>query len=177
GAEGFVDALSAALIGSCTNSSYEDMSRAADVAAQARARGIAAAVPFFVTPGSERIRATTLRDGQLGALGGIGGLVLANACGPCIGQWKRPEELAGRPNSIVTSYNRNFPGRNDGQRTTMHFIASPEIVTALALAGRLSFNPLTDPLTGADGRSFRLQPPRPPPALPPRPSHPAHPPP
>lgn len=165
-AEGFPDALSAALIGSCTNSSYEDMSRAADVAAQARAHGVAAGVPFLVTPGSERVRATTERDGQLGTLRDVGGVVLANACGPCIGQWQRPDELTGRPNTIVTSYNRNFPGRNDGRRTTMNFIASPEIVTALALAGRLSFNPLTDSLVGADGRSFRLEPPRPAPDVP-----------
>lgn len=160
------EALSAALIGSCTNSSYQDMSRAADVARQARAHGVSAAVPLYVTPGSERVRATTERDGQLAALRGIGGVLLANACGPCIGQWKRPEELVRRPNSIVSSYNRNFPGRNDGQATTLHFIASPEIVTALALAGRLSFNPLTDTLIGSCGEAFRLEPPKPAPAVP-----------
>jgi aconitate hydratase len=153
----FHDAISTALIGSCTNSSYEDMSRAADVAEQARAHGVKAAVPLMVTPGSAQIRATIERDGQLRSLDNIGAVVLANACGPCIGQWRRTE--AETPNTIVTSYNRNFPGRNDGHRTTMNFIASPEIVTAFALAGRLSFNPLTDLLAGADGKPFRLDPP------------------
>jgi aconitate hydratase len=142
------------------------MSRAADVARQALAHGVTAAVPFLVTPGSERVRATTERDGQLGALRELGGVVLASACGPCIGQWRRPESLSGRPNSIVTSYNRNFPGRNDGQTTTMNFIASPEVVAALALAGRLSFNPLTDTLIGRDGQPFRLAPPKPAPDVP-----------
>ena len=144
-----------------TNSSYEDMSRAADVAQQARAHGAAAAVSFMVTPGSEQIRATIERDGQMRALREIGGTVLANACGPCIGQWRRAAPGAAAPNTIVTSYNRNFPGRNDGRAITMSFIASPEIVTAFALAGRLSFNPLTDALTGADGKPFRLAAPRP----------------
>jgi aconitate hydratase len=166
-ANGFVDALSTALIGSCTNSSYEDMSRAADVAAQALAHGVKSAVPFFVTPGSERVRATIARDGQEQALKDLGGTVLANACGPCIGQWRRSAEAAAAPNTIVTSYNRNFPRRNDGHATTMNFIASPELVTALALAGRLSFNPLADTLTGADGKPFRLAPPRPAPEVPP----------
>ena len=156
----FVDAISTALIGSCTNSSYEDMSRSADVAEQARAHGVQAAVPFMVTPGSEQVRATIERDGQMASLTAIGGTVLANACGPCIGQWRRSQEMVGVPNTIVTSYNRNFPMRNDGQASTMNFIGSPEIVTALALAGRLSFNPLTDTLAGADGRPFTLQPPR-----------------
>jgi len=153
------EALSAALIGSCTNSSYEDMSRAADVARQARAHGLVAATPFLVTPGSERVRATTERDGQLDALRSLGATVLANACGPCIGQWRRADVVARRPNSILTSYNRNFPGRNDGQRTTQSFIASPELVTAMALAGRLTFNPLVDELVGGDGVRFRLAPP------------------
>jgi aconitate hydratase len=160
----FHDAISTALIGSCTNSSYEDMSRAADVAEQARAHGVKAAVPLMVTPGSAQIRATIERDGQLRSLSNVGAVVLANACGPCIGQWRRTE--ADTPNTIVTSYNRNFPGRNDGHRTTMNFIASPEIVTALALAGCLSFNPLTDSLVGADGKPFRLDPPRPAPEVP-----------
>src|SRR5690606_31183917 len=140
-ANGFVDAISSALIGSCTNSSYEDMSRAADVAAQAAAHGLTAVAPFLVTPGSERVRATIARDGQMDALAGIGGTVLANACGPCIGQWRRSQNATEAPNTIVTSYNRNFPARNDGQPATMNFIASPEVVTALALAGRLSFDP------------------------------------
>lgn len=161
--------LSAALLGSCTNSSYEDLSRAADVARQARAHGVAAAVPLLISPGSERVRATTERDGQLAALRELGGVVLASACGPCIGQWQRPVVLGGKPSSIVTSYNRNFPGRNDGQLTTLGFIASPEIVTALALAGTLAFNPLTDPLTGSDGQPFMLTPPQPAPEVPPTP--------
>jgi aconitate hydratase len=162
------DAISVALIGSCTNSSYEDMSRAADVARQASAHGLAATVSFLVTPGSQQIRATIERDGQLDALRQIGGTVLANACGPCIGQWRRGAPGAAAPNTIVTSYNRNFPGRNDGLASTMSFIASPEIVTAFALAGRLSFNPLTDSLTGADGKPFRLAAPQTAPDLPAR---------
>jgi aconitate hydratase len=167
---GFRDHISTALIGSCTNSSYEDMSRAADIAAQALAHGIGigAATPLLVTPGSEQVRAATERDGQLQALKQVDGVVLANACGPCIGQWRRPAGTDGVPNTIVTSYNRNFPRRNDGQPTTMNFIASPELVVALALAGRLSFNPLTDTLTGADGTPFRLDPPRPAPEVPAR---------
>src|SRR3990172_5061421 len=157
---GFPDPISTALIGSCTNSSYEDMSRSADVAEQAKAHGIKAVVPYLVTPGSEQVRATIERDGQMQSLLDINGTVLANACGPCIGQWRRSKEVSAVPNTIVTSYNRNFPMRNDGQPTTMNFIASPEIVPALALAGRLSFNPLTDTLPGAEGEPFRLDPPR-----------------
>jgi aconitate hydratase len=162
----FPDEIAAALIGSCTNSSYEDMSRAADIAEQARAHGIRSAMPLLVTPGSEQVRATIERDGQLQSLRDIGAAVLANACGPCIGQWRRPQGAAGAPNTIVTSYNRNFPRRNDGQAATMNFIASPEIVTAFALAGKLSFNPLTDALVGADGKPFRLTPPAPAPEVP-----------
>jgi aconitate hydratase len=161
------EAISAALIGSCTNSSYEDMSRAADVAAQARAHGLKAVVPFLVTPGSEQVRATIARDGQLDELEALGGTVLANACGPCIGQWHRDPRATATPNAIVTSYNRNFPRRNDGSPATMNLIASPEIVTALALAGRLSFNPATDSLTGADGKPFMLAAPKPAPEVPP----------
>jgi aconitate hydratase len=164
----FIDQVSSALIGSCTNSSYEDMSRSADVAEQAKAHGVKAAVPFLVTPGSEQVRATIERDGQMQSLKDIDGAVLANACGPCIGQWRRSKEVAAVPNTIVTSYNRNFPARNDGQATTMNFIGSPEIVTAIALAGRLSFNPLTDTLTGADGQPFKLSPPKPAPEVPPK---------
>ena len=115
----------------------------------------ATAAPLLVTPGSEQIRATIERDGQMQALEDIGATVLANACGPCIGQWRRADEAARAPNTIVTSYNRNFPRRNDGQPTTMNFIASPELVTAFAAAGRLSFNPLTDTLTG--GRRHSVQ--------------------
>ena len=163
---GFPSDIAAALIGSCTNSSYEDMSRAADIAEQARAHGAKAAIPYLVTPGSEQVRATIERDGQLRSLQEIGARVLANACGPCVGQWRRTDVAEETPNVIVTSYNRNFAGRNDGRRSTMNFIASPEIVTALALAGRLDFNPARDRLTGADGEAFVLQPPKAAPEVP-----------
>ena len=172
GNSGFVDEIDTALIGSCTNSSYEDMSRAADVAEQARAHGLKAATTLMITPGSEQVRATTERDGQMESLKAINAIVLANACGPCIGQWRRDKLLEGVPNTIVTSYNRNFPRRNDGRSETMNFIASPEMVVAFSLAGRLSFNPLTDPLTGADGRPFKLDPPAEAPEVP---SHGFHP--
>jgi aconitate hydratase len=162
----YLDSISVALIGSCTNSSYEDMSRAADIAQQAKAHGIKTKVSLQVTPGSEMIRATIERDGQMKVLKEIGANVLANACGPCIGQWSRPELKKGEPNTIVTSYNRNFPGRNDGRRETMNFIASPELVIALALGGRLSFNPMTDELTATDGTRFRLQAPKQAPEVP-----------
>ena len=162
----FIEDVSATLIGSCTNSSYEDMSRAADVTNQAIANGAQAKVPLMVTPGSERVRATIERDGQMESLRSIGATVLANACGPCIGQWKRSQDDSTKPNSIVTSYNRNFPARNDGQQTTMNFIASPEVTTAFALAGSLTFNPITDNLTGDDGTSFKLSPPAPAPEVP-----------
>src|SRR5918911_3601051 len=157
---GYVDEISVALIGSCTNSSYEDMSRAASIAEQARSKGAKIKVPLLVTPGSEMVRATIERDGQVESMKSIGATVLANACGPCIGQWSRPELKKGEPNTIVTSYNRNFPGRNDGRRETMNFIASPEIVISLALAGRLSFNPFADELTAGDGTKFKLRPPK-----------------
>ncbi len=157
---GFVEEIDTSLIGSCTNSSYEDMSRAADVARQALAHGIKAATPLMVTPGSEQVRATIERDGQLEDLRAIDGVVLANACGPCIGQWKREKLLDAVPNTIVTSYNRNFPRRNDGRSETMNFIASPEVVIAMSLGGRLSFNPLTDMLTGAGDEPFKLEPPK-----------------
>ena len=164
--EGFPETVSVALVGSCTNSSYEDMERCADVARQAAARGVSAASGLLVTPGSEQVRATIERDGQQAALESIGATVLANACGPCIGQWNRPE-ARGTDNSIVTSYNRNFPSRNDGNAGTMNFIASPEIAIAMGLGGRLSFNPLTDPLVDADGNEFMLQPPTEAPEVPP----------
>jgi aconitate hydratase len=156
----YINNISVALIGSCTNSSYEDMSRAADIAEQAKAKGIRTKIPLQVTPGSELIRATIERDGQMQLLKDIGANVLANACGPCIGQWSRPELKKGEPNTIVTSYNRNFPARNDGRRETMNFISSPEIVIALALGGRISFNPLRDQLTAKDGTTFILKPPK-----------------
>ena len=162
----YIDTISVSLIGSCTNSSYEDMSRAADIAKQARERGIKTKTPLQVTPGSEMIRATIERDGQMQLLRDIGANVLANACGPCIGQWNRPELKKGEPNIIITSYNRNFPGRNDGRRETMNFIGSPELVIALALAGRLSFNPLTDTLVANDGTKFMLNPPEAAPEIP-----------
>ncbi len=156
--------VSAALIGSCTNSSYGDMTRAADVARQAAARGLNLRAPLYVTPGSERVRATIERDGQSRALEALGATVLANACGPCIGQWQRAH--ADAKNAIVTSYNRNFPGRNDGHPGTQNFIASPELVVAFALAGRLGFNPLTDRLPTADGGEVLLEAPPAPPEVP-----------
>ena len=155
----YIDKISVALIGSCTNSSYEDMSRSSSVAKQAEKHGIKAKIPLLVTPGSEQIRSTIERDGQIDTLKSIGATVLANACGPCIGQWQRPELKDGEKNSIVTSFNRNFPGRNDGKRDTMNFIASPEIITALALGGSLSFNPLEDLLEAKDGKKIKLSPP------------------
>jgi aconitate hydratase len=143
-ANGFPKNISAALIGSCTNSSYEDIGRAANVARQAKAKGLKAKIPFMVTPGSEQVRATIERDGLLQDLEDIGGTVLANACGPCIGQWERTDSHKDEPNSILTSYNRNFPKRNDGSPQTSAFIASPEVVTAYALTGSFETNPLTD---------------------------------
>lgn len=162
----YLDDISVALIGSCTNSSYEDMTRAANVAEQAAVKGIKTKIPLLVTPGSEQIRATIERDGQMNSLKSIGATVLANACGPCIGQWKRAEIKKGEPNTIVTSFNRNFPGRNDGRRETMSFMGSPELVIALALGGRLSFNPLKDSITAPDGTELKLDPPKKAPEVP-----------
>jgi len=153
----YLDKISVALIGSCTNSSYEDMSRVSGLAEQAISRGIKTKIPLLVTPGSEQIRSTIERDGQIDSLKSIGATVLANACGPCIGQWQRPELKQDQKNTIVTSFNRNFPGRNDGKRETMNFIASPEIVTAFALSGSLSFNPMEDYLVSNDGIKFKLE--------------------
>jgi len=165
--ENYPDEISVALIGSCTNSSYEDIARVVDVAKQARAHGMQrTTVPFMVSPGSEQIRATIERDGQMADLQSFGATVLANACGPCIGQWQRDEIQAGQRNSIVTSFNRNFPRRNDGNSETLAFIASPEIVAAYALAGRLSFNPLADTIDTPSGDSFKLDAPQPAPDLP-----------
>jgi aconitate hydratase len=158
-ANGWPSAVSAGLIGSCTNSSYEDMQRAASVARQALAAGIRAKVPFTITPGSEQIRATIERDGLIEVFEKVGGTVLANACGPCIGQWKRTEVQKGEANSIITSYNRNFAARNDANPATHAFVTSPEMVTAFAIAGDLTFNPEVDTLVGADGREIMLQPP------------------
>ena len=162
----YLDTISVALIGSCTNSSYEDMSRAASIAEQAKIKGLKIKTSLLVTPGSEMIRATIDRDGQISLLQSIGATVLANACGPCIGQWSRPELKKGETNTIVTSYNRNFPGRNDGRRETMNFISSPEIVIALALSGSLSFNPMVDQITAEDGSKVKLEPPEPAPEIP-----------
>ena len=162
----YTDPISVALIGSCTNSSYEDMSRAASLAEQAKAKGIKSKIPLLVTPGSEQIRGTIERDGQMASLLDIGATVLANACGPCIGQWNRPELEKDQQNTIVTTFNRNFPGRNDGKRSTLNFIGSPEMIIALALGGRLSFNPLKDDLIASDGTKFKLEPPKPAPEVP-----------
>jgi aconitate hydratase len=164
----YLDTISVALIGSCTNSSYEDMTRAANVAEQARIKGLKVRVPLLVTPGSEQIRATIERDGQMETLKEVGATVLANACGPCIGQWRRPELKPGELNTIVTSFNRNFPGRNDGRRETMSFMGSPELIVALALGGQLSFNPLKDTITTPDGKKLILEPPKKAPEVPPK---------
>lgn len=151
--------LEVGLIGSCTNSSYEDLDRAASLAKQAVAKKLKTKSEFTITPGSEQIRFTVARDGQLQAFEDMGGLVLANACGPCIGQWDRHTVDPNRKNSIITSFNRNFSKRNDGNPNTHSFVASPEIVTAMAIAGDLTFNPLTDTLTNEDGEQVRLDPP------------------
>lgn len=156
---GYPDQIAVALIGSCTNSSYEDIQRAASIARQALKAGIKAKCPLTITPGSEQVRATIARDGLLKDLEEIGGLVLANACGPCIGQWKRHDVKFGEKNSILTSYNRNFAGRNDANPGTHSFVASPEIVIALSLSGKLSFNPLKDTLISKEGTEFKLAPP------------------
>ncbi|MCJ1367355.1 Aconitate hydratase mitochondrial [Acarospora aff. strigata] len=148
--------LKVGLIGSCTNSSYEDMSRAASIARDALDHGIKAKSTFTVTPGSEQIRATIERDGQLGTLEEFGGMILANACGPCIGQWDRRDVKKGEANSIISSYNRNFTGRNDANPATHAFVTSPDMVVAMTLAGTLNFNPLTDPLKDKDGKDFML---------------------
>ncbi|OAA69800.1 aconitate hydratase [Cordyceps fumosorosea ARSEF 2679] len=155
------EALSAGLIGSCTNSSYEDMTRVESLLKEAAAAGLKPAADFYITPGSEQIRATLERDGTLAAFEGAGGVLLSNACGPCIGQWARQDGVTkGTPNAILTSYNRNFRGRNDGNPATMNFLASPEIVTAMAFAGATTFNPVTDTLKTPDGRDFKFSPPR-----------------
>ncbi len=151
----------AGLIGSCTNSSYQDMTRAEDLVKQASAAGLTPKSDFFITPGSEQIRATLSRDSTLETFSSAGGTVLANACGPCIGQWKRTDGVSrGGSNAIFTSYNRNFRGRNDGNPATMNFLASPEIVTAMSYAGSTTFNPMTDTLTTPSGTPFRFSPPQ-----------------
>jgi len=155
----YPEKISAALIGSCTNSSYEDIERAAAVAKKALEKGLKAKTQFTITPGSEQIRATIERDGQLKILTDLGGVVLANACGPCIGMWKRMDVKIGERNTIVTSFNRNFAKRNDGNPETLAFVASPEITTALSIAGKLTFNPLTDTLINEAGEEVKLDPP------------------
>ncbi len=154
--KGYPEELKVGLIGSCTNSSYEDMERAASIARQALDHGLKSKSEFTISPGSEQIRATIARDGQMATFTAVGGVVMANACGPCIGQWKRHDIQKGDKNSIITSFNRNFVARNDSNPETHAFVASPEIVTALAIAGRLTFNPMTDELKGADGTAFKL---------------------
>ncbi|MCM2353761.1 MAG: aconitate hydratase [Pseudobdellovibrio sp.] len=157
-ANGWTLKLSSALIGSCTNSSYEDIGRSAMLAEQAMKIGVKMAQPFLVSPGSTQIQNTITRDGQMKTFEAVGATVLANACGPCIGQWKRDDVKAGEKNTIITSFNRNFRGRNDANMETLAFIGSPEIVMALGLAGRLDFNPLTDELVGPNGK-VKLTPP------------------
>ena len=154
---GWPEELEVGLIGSCTNSSYEDITRAASIAKQATDNGLLAKSEFTITPGSEQVRYTVERDGYLGIFEKMGGVVLANACGPCIGQWARHSTDPNRKNSILTSYNRNFAKRNDGNPNTHAFVASPEITTALAIAGSLTFNPLTDYLTNDKGEKIKFK--------------------
>ncbi len=153
---GYPEKLEVGLIGSCTNSSYEDITRAASVAGQALAKNLQVKSEYTVTPGSELVRYTIDRDGMISTFEKIGGVVLANACGPCIGQWARHNADKQKKNSIITSFNRNFAKRNDGNPNTHSFVASPEIVTALAIAGKLTFNPLTDSLVNNDGQTVKL---------------------
>ncbi|KAL7730662.1 hypothetical protein ACLKA6_003439 [Drosophila palustris] len=157
---GYPIEIKVGLIGSCTNSSYEDMGRCASIAQDAIDHGLKAAIPFNVTPGSEQIRATIERDGILDVFNKFGGTVLANACGPCIGQWDRKDVKMGEKNTIVTSYNRNFTGRNDANPATHCFVTSPEMVTAMSIVGCLSFNPMKDELTDSNGKKFKLKPPK-----------------
>jgi aconitate hydratase len=158
--EGWPEELEVGLIGSCTNSSYEDMTRAASIASQAKTKNLTVKTEYTVTPGSELVRYTAERDGLLAEFEAIGGVVLANACGPCIGQWARHTADPLRKNSIITSFNRNFSKRNDGNPNTHAFVASPEIVTAMVLAGKLTFNPLKDKLTNNDGVEVMLDEPQ-----------------
>ena len=155
-AEGYPETITSALIGSCTNSSYEDVSRAASLADAALKAGLKARVPFLISPGSETIHLTIQRDGQMKTFDDAGGTVLANACGPCIGQWDRQDIKKGTVNAIVTSFNRNFRGRNDSSNDTLAFIGSPEQVTAMAFSGRLDFDPRTDTIKTPDGKDFKF---------------------
>ena len=151
--------ISAGLIGSCTNSSYQDMTRAVSIMQQAEAAGLKPKIPFFVTPGSEQIRATMERDGLIEVFEKNDAIVLANACGPCIGQWDRGANAPKDDNVIFTSFNRNFRARNDGNRKTMNFLTSPDIVTAMIYSGEMNFNPLKDSIDIGDGKSFKFNPP------------------
>jgi aconitate hydratase len=157
--KGFTDVISAGLIGSCTNSSYEDLDRAGSIARQALKHGIKPGSKLYLSPGSEKVRATLEKNGILKIFEKLGVTILANACGPCIGMWNRTDMPMGEQNTIITSFNRNFSKRADGNPNTMAFVASPEMVMALSLGGRLSFNPLTDKLTGKKGEEFKLAPP------------------
>jgi aconitate hydratase len=152
--------VSATLIGSCTNSSYEDITRAASIARQAAAKGLKAKTELLISPGSEQIRATIERDGLLADLEAIGATVLANACGPCIGQWERAADKTAKPNTIVNSFNRNFPKRADGSANTLSFVTSPDTVMAVALSGRLDFDPRVDTITAPDGTEVTLDAPK-----------------
>jgi homoaconitase len=155
------DTFGAGLIGSCTNSSFEDMTRAEDLVKQAHAAGLKPKSDFFITPGSEQVRATLEDSNTLQTFTAAGGTVLANACGPCIGQWKRTDGVKkGEENAILCSYNRNFPGRNDGNPKTMSFLASPELVTAMSYSGSTSFNPITDSIPLPSGEAFKFEPPK-----------------
>lgn len=160
--EGWPETVSAGLIGSCTNSSYQDMSRAVSIIKQAEAVGLKPKIPFFVTPGSEQIRATIERDGLINTFESNGAIVLANACGPCIGQWDRTDvpKTSTDFNAIFTSFNRNFRARNDGNRNTMNFLTSPDMVTAMIYSGDMNFNPVTDSIELPNGKEFRFQPPQ-----------------
>ena len=158
--KGYPVELKATLLGSCTNSSYEDIGRAAHIAQQGLKAGLKAKTAFLISPGSERIYHTMKRDGFLKTFEDLGATVLANACGPCIGQWKRADGVKGRADSIVSTFNRNFPGRNDGIAETLSFLASPELVAAYALSGNLGFNPVQDTITAPDGKELKLDPPQ-----------------
>lgn len=155
-ANGYPQRMEVGLIGSCTNSSYQDLSRAASLARQVKAKGIPMAAPLIINPGSEQVYCTARRDGMIADFESVGAVIMTNACGPCIGQWKRETDDNTRPNSIVTSFNRNFAKRADGNPNTHAFVASPEVAMALAIAGDLCFNPLTDTLTDVNGNPVKL---------------------
>lgn len=155
--KGYPQVMEVGLIGSCTNSSYEDMSRAASIVKDAKSKEVSVKAQFIINPGSEQVRFTAERDGILAEFEEVGATIMANACGPCIGQWKRDTENPERPNSIVTSFNRNFAKRNDGNPNTHAFVASPELVAALTIAGDLCFNPMKDTLINAKGESIKLE--------------------